>query len=155
MGANKKPRHAYRAKWNSGGTKLRSQPWKIAAVFNPLTAIIDQLEQHGTNDVAADGTAVFKDALDGTWYDSSVAILGTVEAYEIHERRHQRALGLEPLRRLAKMLEYGMPITGTDTATARACLERMRGETVEMTSDYAKQLIKDFQIMEELQKVAA
>ena len=52
-------------------------------------------------------------------------------------------------------LKYGMPITSVNTQAARACLSRMRAETIEMTADYAKQLIKDFQIMEELQKVVA
>ncbi len=152
MGASTKPRKAYQPRWNAGGVKLRSQPWKVAAVFGPLEAILDQLEQHGTIDVAANGTAIFKDAVDGTWYDSAVAILGVVEAYEIHERRHQRKLELEPLRRLANMLGYGMRITGADTAAARACLARMRAETVEMTSDYAKGLIRDFKIKEEIEK---
>jgi hypothetical protein len=31
----------------------------------------------------------------------------------------------------------------------------MKAETVQMTAGYAKQLIMDFQLMEELQKVAA
>ena len=155
MGNSTKPRKSHRRGWNAGGVKLRSQPWKVAAVFNPLEAIINQLEREGTIDVAGDGTAIFKDAIDGHWYDSSVAISGCVEAYEIHERRHNRDLQLDPLRQLANMLKYGMPITSTNTAAARACLSRMRAETIEMTSDYAKQLIKDFQIMEELQKVTA
>ena len=155
MGTSTKPRKAHRRAWNAGGVKLRSQPWKVAAVFNPLEAIINQLEQDGTIDVAGDGTAIFKDSNDGHWYDSSVAIMGCVEAFEIHERRHNRDLQLDPLRQLANMLKYSMPITAANTAAARACLSRMRAETIEMTADYAKQLIKDFQLMEELQKVAA
>ena len=155
MGTSTKPRKGHRRAWNNGGVKLRSQPWKVAAVFNPLESIINQLEREGTIDIARDGTAVFKDANDGNWYDSSVAILGVVDAYEIHERRHQRTLGLEPLRRLSNLLKYGMPIFEKDTRAARECLHRMRAETIEMTADYAKQLIKDFQLMEELQKVVA
>ena len=155
MGQSRKPRKVYRPKWNVGTSKLRTQLWKVAAVFDPLTATLDQLERDGTIDVAGNGTAVFKDAVDGNWYDSHVAIMGVVEAYEIHERRQQRNLNLEPLRRIANMLKYGMPIGSADTVAARACLDRMRVETLDMTADYAKQLIKDFQIMEAMQEIAA
>jgi hypothetical protein len=156
MAGNRKPtRKAHRPKWNGAGVKLKTEPWKVAAIFNPLTAILDQLEQEGTIDVASNGTAIFKDHNDGCWYDSSVAIMGVVEAYEIHERRASRALDLGPLRQIANKLKYDMPITSDDTAAARACLVRMKAETIEMTSGYAKQLITDFQIMEEMQKAAA
>ena len=155
MGTSTKPRKAHRQAWNKGSVKLRSRPWTVNAVFNPLEAIIDQLENDGTIDIANNGTAVFKDAVDGEWYDSTVAIIGCVEAFEIHERRHNRDLQMAPLRQLANLLKYGMPITAASTAAARLCLTRMRAETVEMTADYARQLIKDFQIMEELQKIPA
>jgi hypothetical protein len=154
MAGNRRPRKPHRQKWNGAGVKLKTEPWKVAAIFNPLTAILDQLEQDGTIDIAGNGTAIFKDHNDGCWYDSSVAIMGVVEAYEIHERRTGRVLDLGPLRQIANKLKYDMPITSDDTAAARACLVRMKAETVEMTSGYAKQLIVDFQIMEEMQKAA-
>ena len=134
---------------------LRFEPWKVAAVMNPLESIVDQLERDGTIDVADDGQAVFKDHCDGVWYYSPVAILGVVDAYEIHERRAGVQLQLDPLRRLANKLKYQMMIDQNDTAAARGCLERIRAATLNMTAGYAKRLIKDFQIMEAMEGVKA
>lgn len=131
--------------------KLKLQPWKVSAVMNPLIAIVDQLERDGTIDVADKGVAVFKDANDGHWYDSAVAIAGVVEAYEIHERRHGVDLHLDGLRKLGKALEYGMPIDAHQTAAARVSLAHIRAATLEMTAGYARDLIKDFQIKEGLE----
>ena len=154
--ASKKPRNkAYRPKYAGENVKLKMQPWKVAAVFNPLEAIINQLETHGTVDAARNGTAIFRDAIDGHWYESSAAIIGVVDAYEIHEIRTGRSMDLEPLRRLANKLKYDMPIFQTDTDDCRACFTRMKRETIEMTAGYARDLIKDFHIKEELLKVAA
>lgn len=135
--------------------KLKMQPWKVRAVMAPLESILDQLENEGTIDVAGSDVAVFKDLTDGHWYDSAAALMGVVEAYEIHEIRSGRQLNMEPMRQLAKKLEYGMPIFDSDTKSVRECLARMKAETLEMTAGYARDLIKDFQIKEELEKVGA
>jgi hypothetical protein len=155
MAGNKKPRKQHQKRWNSGGVTLKTELHKVRAVFAPLEAILDQLEQNGTIDTAGDGMPIFKDRRDGRWYCTVTALNGVIEAYEIHERRHKRFLGLDPLRQLSNKLRYSMPIFESDTKAARECLMRMRMETVLMTADYAKQLIKDFQIKEALEKLAA
>ena len=132
---------------------LKSQPWKMKAVFGPLESILDQLEQNGTVDCATDGAPIFKDQNDGHWYCTVSALNGVIDAYEIHERRHGRLLNLGPLRKLSNKLKYGMPIFEGDTQECRACLQRMRLETMQMTAGYAKQLIKDFQIKEALETI--
>lgn len=58
MAASKKPRKPHRKCWNAGGVLLKSEPWKVRAVFGPLEAILDQLEQHGTVDIAGNGAPV-------------------------------------------------------------------------------------------------
>lgn len=155
MTAKKKRCKAYKPRNLGESIKLKMQPWKVAAVFDPLIAILDQLENEGTIDTTLSGTAIFKDHGDGAWYDSSVAIMGVVEAYEIHEIRIGCNLELAELRKLANKLQYGMPISSDDTKAARACLARMKVSTIEMTAGYARDLIKDFQIKEELQKEIA
>jgi hypothetical protein len=154
MPGSKKPRHkAYRPKLVGENIKLKMQPWKVRAVFQPLEAILDQLEQQGTVDATPAGVAIFRDAVDGHWYESCEAITGVAEAYEIHEIKTGRQLNLVPLRQLANKLKYSMPIFSADTEACRACLSRMRAETIEMTAGYARDLIKDFQIKEQLEKV--
>jgi len=153
MSRSQKPRRPHRHAWNAGGVLLKAQPWKIKLVFGPLEAIIDQLEQEGTITTSASGTPMFQDSAAGHWYCSVSALNGVIEAYEIHERRYNRALGLDPLRVLTNKLQYGTPIFESDTRAARACLARMRLETAQMTSEYAKGLVRDFQIKEALERV--
>jgi hypothetical protein len=154
MATNKRTKKKYRP-LDPLQTKLRHQPWKVAAVINPLLAIVDQLEQQGTIDVAGNGVAVFKDHCDGVWYESSVAILGVVGAYEIYEVRKDLNLCLAPLTKLANQLKYDMPITQQVTEDARACIERIRIATLDMTAGEGQQLIKDFQIKEAIQERVA
>src|ERR1700681_5051111 len=99
MSGTKKRNKSYRPR-DPDAIKLKMQPWKIAAVMNPLLAIVDQLEHQGDIDVTHKGQAVFKDHNDGVWYDSPAAIRGVVDAYEIHERRTGTVLNLDALRRL-------------------------------------------------------
>lgn len=154
MSATKKRNKKYRPK-PAGDRLLKTQLWKVAAVFNPLEAILDQLETAGTIDVTTCGKPIFKDAVDGRWYETPTAIMGVVDAYQMHQERLEIDLGLEPLRQLANKLNYDMPIFQADTEACRACLARMKAATLNMTSDYARQMIVDFQIKEELQKLAA
>lgn len=151
---NKQRCKKYRPK-PPGEQLLKTQLWKVAAVFNPLEAILDQLETHGTIDVTRDGKPIFKDATEGEWYETPIAIMGVVDAYQMHQEKRDIDLQMDPLRTLAKKLEYDMPIFETDTKACRECLSRMKKETLTMTSAYARQMIVDFQIKEELMKVAA
>lgn len=154
MSRSQRPRKAYRPKFEGDNVKLRHQLWKVHAVFSPLESIIDQLEQHGTIDETPSGQAVFKNH-EGDWFDTAAAVIGVVEAYEIHEIRTGRPLNLAPLRQLANKLQYRMPIFESETKAVRECLARMKAETLEMTAGYARDLIKDFQIKEALQREAA
>ncbi|QDD62666.1 hypothetical protein EJD96_00170 (plasmid) [Herbaspirillum seropedicae] len=152
MTAQKKRAKAYKPGRLAGeNIKLKLQPWKVAALMNPLTSILDQLEQEGTIDVTGQkGVAVFRDHNDGHWYESSVAIAGVVEAFEIHEIRFGLDLHLDGLRKLGKALEYGMPVDAHQTAAARDSLKHIRAATLEMSAGYARDLIQDFQIKEAL-----
>lgn len=155
MSAKAKRNKKYRPK-PTGEQLLKTQPWKIAAVFNPLEAILNQLEQYGTIDVEHfTDKPIFRDHNDGKWYETPIAIMGVVDAYQMHQERRGIDLQLDPLRKLAKKLEYGMPIFDTDTKACRECLSRMKRETMTMTANYASSLIVEFQIKEELMKRAA
>jgi hypothetical protein len=136
--------------------KLKMQPWKVKAVFDPLYAIIDELEQDGTVNIeSTTGNAIFKDPIEGQWHDMYAALMGVLDAYEIHEKRVGRVLAMEPLRQLADKLKNGDELYEEDTVAVRACLARMRAETLEMTAGYARDLVKDMQLQEEMLKVAA
>ena len=152
-----KPRRTkcYQPKWNGDGRKLRTMPWKVASVFGPMEAIIDQLEQDGTVDAIASGTPVFRDFEDVGLYDTCAAFGGVIDAYAIHEIRSGQPLDLSALRQLVSKLKYGTPIFESDTQAVRACLARMKAVTVQMTEAYADRLYRDYAIKNEIEKAAA
>ncbi len=92
MAGNKKPRKKYQPRWNGGNVKLKTEPWKVAAVFGPLENILDELESDGTVSSMPDGTPIFQDTNDGCWYPMAPALMGVVDAYEIHEKRTGRSM---------------------------------------------------------------
>ncbi len=132
---------------------IKTQPWRLNAVFDPLLAIVDQLDQHGTIDVSGNGTPMFKDVVDGYWYDSAYAIMGVVDVYEIHEKRADVKIDMEPLRVIATKLRDDLEITTEDIKQVRACCDRMRTASMAMTVGYAAELIRDTQIQEAAQKL--
>lgn len=148
MASKTRPKKAYKPR-DPMAVLLKTQPWRIKAVFDPLLAIVEQLEREGTKDVARDGTAIFRDHCDGHWYDSHVALIGVCEAYEIHEKRAGIVINMEPLRRLANKLKYDMPVFASDTQDVRACFARMHQASLSMTVGYARELIRDTQIQEQ------
>ncbi|AVF41523.1 hypothetical protein AL486_18835 [Pandoraea apista] len=135
--------------------RLLSELWKVSATFDPVTAILDELEQQGTVNVDEKGRAVLRNSADGQWYTASESIMGIVDAYEIHESRCGRRMPLEPLRQLARKLDVGMPLFDTDTVPARAAIATLRAETMNMRADYARDLANTVSIQDKLQQVTS
>lgn len=133
--------------------KLRFEPWRVAAVFAPLEAILAQGERDGTVYVYGDDDRpMFRDP-DGNWYDSVAALAGLVDAFEIHEARAGVNLGMEPLRLFRDKLDSGTMIEPGEADAVRDCMTRMRCAALDMTIGEARQLIKDFNIKEEMEKL--
>ncbi|MBC3906222.1 hypothetical protein [Undibacterium umbellatum] len=153
MMASSKRTKKVRKPWNPDNALLKTQPWRIKALFDPLLAIVDQLECDGTADIQNDGTAVFKDVVDGYWYESYTAIMGVVDVFEIHEKRAGVVIDMEPLRRLASKLKNDVDILLCDTEDCRACFNRMHSATLRMTVGYASGLIRDTQIQEQVERL--
>lgn len=152
MRARKSGKGGHR-RWSEDNALLKTQPWRIKALFDPLLAIVEQLEIEGTTDIQNDGTAVFKDVVDGYWYESYTAIMGVVDVFEIHEKRAGVMIDLEPLRRLALKLKNDVDILLCDTEDCRACFARMHSASLIMTVGYASELIKDTLIQEKMAEV--
>lgn len=155
MAVSKRPRKPYRPGRASCGVRLRAEPWKVSATFDPVTAILDELEQQGTVNVDEKGRAVVSNAADGQWYTACDSIMGIVDAFEIHQSRCGRAMPLEPLRLLVRKLDAGMPLFDTDTVPARAALATLKAEAMNMRADYARDLANTVSIQDKLQQVTS
>ncbi|VVE84975.1 hypothetical protein [Pandoraea sputorum] len=151
MSRQKKPRNKrYSPGRNRCGVHLRTEPWKVGAMLDPVVAVIDELEQQGTVNVDEKGRAIVRNAADGQWYTASDSIMGIVDAFEIHQLRCGRQMPLEPLRQLVRKLDVGMPLFDTDTVPARAALTVLRAEAMNMRADYARDLANTVSIQDKL-----
>lgn len=132
---------------------LKYEPWRLNLVFDPLTAILDQLEQEGTITTSGAGQPMFLDASDGRWYDTAAALRGFIEMYEMYEIRYATPLPLEPLRILLAKIEGDQLIDSFDTASVRAAASVMRLASMRMTVGEARELVDDYNLKEELENV--
>lgn len=87
MPGNKRSRRKPHRPMNPHAATLRTQPWRVAAVFGPLEAVIAQIEQTGTVTVDIQARPIFKDGNDGCWYATVPALEGIIDAYQTHELR--------------------------------------------------------------------
>lgn len=142
---------AYRPR-PAGARTLRTQPWKLHSVFQPLEDILNQMEASGFSDTDQRGTPIFQSMKDSCWYTSAPAINGMADVYEIHAKRSGRAMPIEPLRRMANKLHYGSMVFASDVAEMRAALATLSTETMDMTEDYAHSLLQTVCIQIELER---
>ncbi|MBS1170602.1 MAG: hypothetical protein H6R01_1520 [Burkholderiaceae bacterium] len=152
MPKSKRPRHSKQTRRRQSNPRLIAQPWKTAAVFDPIERIVDQLERDGTVTVTLDGMPVFLNT-DGKWYSSVAAIEGVIQAFEIHSGRTNHALPIRPLHQLATKLRIGMPIFSSDTTAVRAALNVLRRAGNSLTADEAAELAQAVSISAAMDKV--
>jgi hypothetical protein len=133
--------------------KVKFEPWRAKLVFDPLESILDELEQQGTLTTSAEGQVMFKDVTTGEWHDTIAALLGVIDTFEILERRYGVDAQLDPLRAFADKIEKGSEIDNRDTAAVRASMKTMRNLVLDMTIGEVRQLVRDFQTKDELEKL--
>lgn len=139
----------------AGARTLRTQPWKLRNVFQPLENILAQMEGTGFSDVDEHGHPVFRNTSDGGLYTVFETIIGLAEAYEIHASRCGRAMPTEPLRRVANKFDEDSLVSPCDVADMRAAMAALRAETMAMTEDYAHSLFQVVAIQDKLEKVGS
>ncbi|SIT50492.1 conserved hypothetical protein [Paraburkholderia piptadeniae] len=155
MPGTKKPRKPFRPSWNRGGVMLRTQPWKVAAVFGSVEKILDQLDTDGTITTAEDGTPLFRDDSDQCFYEMAPSLRGLTDAFDLHSSRNTRPVTTAGLLALLAKLEAKEEVDDDDIAIARESVRLMRAESMNFTADYANQIVRDTQIKFELERLAA
>jgi hypothetical protein len=133
---------------------LRTMPWRVHAMMEPLELIVAQLEQDQSADVTAEGRPIFRDhANRDRWYETPIALVGVCEAFELHNERSGETLDTEPLRRLAGKLDFGQDIVPQDLRDARTCLNAIRSHCLRMTAGYAEDLLRTVRLREEMERL--
>lgn len=121
---------------------------KTQIVFAPLESVLDEIERTGTVDVAG-GAPVFQPPGESAWYALAPAIVGVANLFDMWAARHGKTLDVSALTRLAKKLEYAMPIAQSDIDDTRATMNVLR--RVPMGHQEAVSLVQQTQIKAELE----
>lgn len=151
MAGNKKPRKKYVPGRSSAHVKLRAQPWKIHAVFEPIEAILDEIEHSGTVSVTEDGTPIFSEMAHNEIYEFVPSLGGLIEAFDLHAERNSLPIVTEPLKRMCVKLDKGQMLDQFDMADCRRSIALLKGQSADMEAEYAYKLIRDIQIKFEIE----
>lgn len=155
MSASKTKRDKRYKKRPAGLRTLRTQPWKLRNVFQPLEDILNQMESTGFSDADQRGRPIFQSMKDSCWYTSAEAINGVADAYEIHQSRTGRSMPIDALRRVANKLNYDSVLFESEVKAMRDALDVLRKETMNMTENYAHDLLQGVKIKVEIERVTA
>jgi hypothetical protein len=133
--------------------KLRHDPWRLKSTFDPLLAIVDQLEKDGTLTVEVQNGVeqpVFRDLSTGQLSDTAGAMAGFIELFELFETRFNKPLPLDPLRVLYKRIIDGEMIDSTETRAVREAAGVMYTACLDITIAQADELVQDYMLKEAL-----
>lgn len=151
MAGNKKPRRRYSPQSRAGHVKLRAQPWKIHAVFEPVEAILDEIEQSGMVSVTEEGKPIFSELAHNDVYEFVPSLSGLIDAFDLHAERNALSIVTGPLKRVCVKLDKGEMLDQHDMAGARQSIAALKRQSGDMEADYAYKLIRDIQIKFELE----
>jgi hypothetical protein len=98
-------------------------------VFEPVFAAFDKLASGEIETVR--GAPVFKD-WSGEWCELAPAIDGWADCWDRICRNQGIDIDLEPLRKLARKLDYGIPLTEDDVSAGRAVIDETRSAFVSL-----------------------
>ncbi|VWB07742.1 hypothetical protein [Burkholderia lata] len=155
MARSQKPRKHYNPKYRSGHVKLRAQPWKIHAVFEPIESILDEMEQQGTVSVDQDDAPIFSELAHNDVYEFVPALGGLIDAFDLHAERHGLPVVTDALKHLCVKLEKSEMLDQHDMAAARRSIAAMKTQAGEMEVDYAFRLVRDVQIKFKIEECQA
>lgn len=113
--------------------------------FRPFYAMLNQLENDGTIDMATGDIPVVFVPLEEAWVPVIPAVEGIIRTYTLYAQEN----GIEPqcdgLRRLTRKLELMMPLMVPDVVAARASMDWMRQTSITMTPAHFRRYADELQ----------
>lgn len=130
---------------------LKTQPWKIFAVFYPLEMILSGIKRNGTVDTAG-GHVVFEEHGRGGWYDAIAALRGVIDFHQIAQDRYSIRADTAPLTKFANKLDTGTPIFEPDIAAVEDAISSCKRQAMGLRVSQAIDIVKTIQIRDEFDK---
>jgi len=120
--------------------KLNDEPFshpdnqhKIDKTFKPMFHWLDEQERTGESDAMPDGTVILQPEGETEWYPVADAFRSVADTYELVAKDQGVEFDGEGLRKLANMIDYGMPLTQREVDAARKSLAWMKSVTLLLT----------------------
>lgn len=130
--------------------KLRTQPWKVQAVFQPIEQILHRIETDGTVQVVGQ-QVVFEDDRAKQYYDVVAALRGVIEFHKIATSRYGIPAETDALEKLANKLRLDSPIFEGDISAARANIESCKRQALQLRVSHAESILTTVRIGTELE----
>lgn len=131
---------------------LKTQPWRILAVFAPIERILHRLEADGTIEVAG-RQVVFREDGAGGWYDMPAALRGVAEFHDIAAGRYGIPAETAAMWKFAAKLNAGMPLFEADIAAVRASIASCKAQALRLRVSQAESIIRTVQISEQFDQM--
>ena len=132
---------------------LKTQPWRVLAVFLPLEKIIDRIAIDGTVQVAG-RQVVFKEAAYGKeWYDAVEALRGIIDFHRMANEKYPVKADYAALEKLVNRLDAGAMIFDSDLPAIRASINSCKRQALSLRVSQAASLVQDVQISVQFDKL--
>ena len=131
---------------------LKTQPWRILAVFSPIERVLHRLETDGTIEVAG-RNVVFREDGRGGWYDIVSAMRGVVEFHQLATKRYGIPADVAAIEKFANKLDTGTPIFEADIAAIRESITSCKRQAMQLRVSQATDILKTVQIGAELDRI--
>lgn len=131
---------------------LRTQPWKILAVFGPIERILHRLESDGTVEVTG-RQVVFKEDSTGGWYDVVAALRGVIDFHQLAAERYGIPAETAALVKFANKLQLDSPIFEADIAAVRSDIVSCKQQAMRLRVSEAESILRTVQVSAELDRI--
>lgn len=130
---------------------LKTQPWKVFAVFHPLEMMLSGIKRNGTVDTEGD-KVVFEEQGGGGWYDATAALRGVIDFHRIARDRYGIQAEIGALIEFADKLDTGAPIFESDLEAVEAAISSCKGQAMALRVSQAVDIVRILQIQAESEK---
>ncbi|MRR49403.1 MAG: hypothetical protein EG825_00585 [Rhodocyclaceae bacterium] len=133
---------------------LRTQPWKVVAVFQPIEHFLHKLEVDGTVETTG-RHVVFQADVEKHWFDLVEAIRGVIQFHHIARDRYGLDVNTEALERLTNKLDVAAPIFLGDIEAVRRDIASCKQQALRLRLSQAEDILTTIRISAELDAARA
>ena len=141
MARSSKPRKPYQARHPISNLRVRTQPWRLDAMFGPLEEMLLHIAREGTLEETEAGALLYVSPSSGKPYEVPEAIDGYADIFTLVRSRDPACPDVAPLHKVVAQLRAGA-VTEAAIEAALSSLAAVRayasGQPVHVIADAAR-----------------